>query len=59
MFSKKIVHWELIIALILGSVLVAPFGAFTTKQLNDKKMHLILGSIIIVLGITTLYKTFA
>lgn len=58
MFSPKMFQWELILALILGSVLIAPFGAFTTKSLKKEKMHLILGLLIIVLGIWTLVKTY-
>ncbi len=58
MFSPKMFQWELILALILGSVLIAPFGAFTTRRLKKEKMHLILGLLIIVLGIWTLVKTY-
>lgn len=58
MFSPKMFQWELILALILGSVLVAPFGAFTTRSLKKEKMHLILGILIIILGIGTLIKTY-
>lgn len=58
MFSKNIFQWELVLALLLGSVLVVPFGAFTTKKIDSKNMHLILGAIIIILGIWTLIKTY-
>jgi uncharacterized membrane protein YfcA len=58
LFSEKMMQWELLVALILGSVLVTPFGAFTTKKLNAKYMHLILGIIITSLGIWTLVKTY-
>ncbi len=58
MFSPKMLQWELIIALLLGSILVAPFGAFTTRILSRKaKMHYILGILIITLGALTLIKT--
>ena len=59
MFSHKIFQWELFVALILGSVFVAPFGAFTTKIIKTKNLSLILGILVLVLGIWTLYKTFA
>lgn len=58
MFSHKIFQWELILALVIGSVLVAPFGAFTTRSLKREKMHIILGILITVLGIWTLAKTY-
>jgi len=58
MFSPEMFQWELMLALFLGSVLVAPFGAFTTRTLNEKYMHIILGLLIIMLGSCTLFKTF-
>lgn len=58
MFSPKMFQWELILALFIGAVLVAPFGALTTRKINEKYMHLILGSIILVLGAWVLAKTY-
>jgi len=58
MFSPRMFQWELILALILGSVLVAPFGAFTTKNLKKQKLHIILGVLITILGIWTLVRTY-
>lgn len=58
MFSREMFQWELISALILGSILVAPFGAFTTRKLPERKMHIILGILVSVLGIWTLIKIF-
>jgi len=56
-FSSDVIQWELLLALIMGSVVVAPFAAFTTKLTKGKLQHII-GTIIIVLGTWTLYKTF-
>jgi len=58
MFSSNIIQWELVLALVLGSVMVAPFGAFTTKKLDTRNIHIILGILIISLGAWTLIKTF-
>ena len=58
MFTSRMFPWELILALILGSILVAPFGAFTTKSLKKEQMHLTLGLLIIILGVWTLVKTY-
>ncbi|MBN1436866.1 MAG: sulfite exporter TauE/SafE family protein [Sedimentisphaerales bacterium] len=58
MFSAKIFHWELVLALLLGSVFVAPFGAFTTKIVKTQKLSLILGILVVLLGVWTLWKTF-
>ncbi len=57
MFSAKIFQWELILALLIGSVLVAPFGAFTTRKLNARRIHHPLGLFIMSLGCWTLIKT--
>lgn len=57
MLSPKMLHWELILALLLGSTLVTPFGAFTTKALQKERMHYIIGFLITVLGVSTLLRT--
>ncbi|MCD6486476.1 MAG: hypothetical protein J7K35_04010, partial [Syntrophobacterales bacterium] len=57
LFSPQLFQWELLMALLLGSIIVAPFAAFTTKLTKDK-LRYIVGTIIIVLGVWTLYKTF-
>ena len=57
LFSSDLIQWELLLALTLGSVIVAPFAAFTTKLTKDK-LRYIVGTIIVVLGVWTLYKTF-
>ncbi len=58
MFSPELFQWELFLALLIGSVIVAPFAALTTKKLNKEKIHLILGVFIVVLGLFTLVKTY-
>ena len=56
MFAPGMFQWELIVALLLGSVLVAPFGAFTTKMLASNKLHYLVGALIAILGAWTLVK---
>jgi len=58
MFSQKLFQWELVLALLLGSVFVAPFGAFTTKIIKTKKLSLVLGILVTLLGVWTLWKTY-
>jgi len=58
MFSHKLFQWELVLALLLGSVFVAPFGAFTTKIIKTEKLTFILGILVTVLGVWTLCKTY-
>lgn len=56
MFSPAMFQWELLLALVLGSVLVTPFGAFTTRIIKKEKMQNILGILLMILGLWTLYK---
>lgn len=58
MFSPKLFQWQLFLALLIGSVMVAPFAAFTTKSLKKKFMTVFLGILVIVLGVWTLLKTY-
>jgi hypothetical protein len=57
LFTPELFQWELFLALVLGSVLVAPFGAFTTRALKRRNMHWIIGGLITGLGAWTLAKT--
>ncbi len=56
MFSPQLFHGELILALLIGSLLVAPFGPFLTKKIDNASMHVILGIVIIALGLWTLIR---
>jgi len=58
MFSPGMFNWELMLALLIGSIMVAPFGALATRKLNEKYMNIILGILITVLGTGTLIKTY-
>lgn len=57
-FSENIFKWELVLALLLGAVTVAPFGAFTTKKMKTDRLRVILGILVLILGIWTLVKTY-
>lgn len=56
LFAPHMFNWELLLALLLGSVFVTPFGAFTTRIINQKVMHYIVGILITILGFLTLIK---
>jgi len=59
MFSSKMFQWELVSALLLGALFVAPFGAFTTKVIKTERLSTILGLLVTALGAWTLWKTFS
>jgi len=58
LLMRGIESYHLSIALCIGAFLGAPFGALLTKRLNEKKLKLIVGVIIIALGAWTLIKLF-
>lgn len=49
--------WQIILGLILGGVLAAPFGAFITKKVNKKTLFILVGALIVVMSLFSLYTT--
>jgi len=56
-FSTQLFQWELLIALLLGSIIVAPFAAFTTR-LTGETLHKTVAILMLALGLLTLAKIF-
>lgn len=56
-FAKGIADWNMVAALSIGAALATPFGAITTKKLNDKALKKTLGVSITLLGLWALYKS--
>ena len=56
-FSTQLFQWELLIALLLGPIIVAPFAAFTTS-LTGEKLHKIVGILMLILGSLTFGKIY-
>jgi siroheme synthase-like protein len=48
-------HWQIIAGLILGGCIAAPFGAFLTKKLNVKTIMILVGTIVIITSLRTIY----
>jgi siroheme synthase-like protein len=48
-------HWQVIAGLILGGCIAAPFGAFITKKLNVKTIMILVGTIVIITSLRTIY----
>ena len=57
LFSPQLFQWELLMALLLGSIIVSPFAAFTTTLVKEK-LHYILGIMMLILGLWSLAKTY-
>lgn len=48
-------HWQIIVGLILGGSIAAPFGALLTKRLNVKSIMILVGTIVIITSLRTIY----
>ncbi len=55
-FSPALLRWDLIVALIIGAMLIAPLGPRLTKAIHREKWNYVLGPIMIVLGALVLIK---
>ncbi len=49
-------NWRVIIGLLIGGIIAAPFGAFITKKLPTKVILIIVGALIVFLQLRTLYQ---
>lgn len=48
-------HWQIIVGLILGGCIAAPFGALLTKRLNAKTIMIMVGIIVIITSLRTIF----
>lgn len=51
-------HWNIILGLLLGGVITAPFSAMLTTRLPIKKMTIFISILVIVMSCITLFKVF-
>lgn len=49
-------HWNIVAGLLIGGVITAPFSAMLTAKLPTKKMFVIVGFIVIVMSLITIYR---
>ncbi|UHO36904.1 sulfite exporter TauE/SafE family protein [Chryseobacterium capnotolerans] len=50
-------HWNIILGLLIGGIITAPFSAMLTAKLPVKKMFLVIGVLVIVMSSITIYKS--
>lgn len=55
-FTVGIHHWNIVAGLLIGGVVTAPFSAMLTAKLPTKKMFVIVGCVVIVMGFITIYR---
>lgn len=51
-------HWNIILGLLIGGIVTAPFSAMLTSRLPIKKMFVIIGFLIIIMSLLSIYKSF-
>ena len=50
--------WPIVIGLVIGGVIAAPFAAITTKHLPDRVLMVIVGVVVVLLSLRTILKSF-
>lgn len=56
-FTIGIHHWNIVLGLLLGGIFTAPFSAMLTAKLPTKKMFIVVGSVVIIMSLTTIVKS--
>ncbi len=50
--------WTIVAGLVIGGLFAAPFAAYITKHLKTKKLLILVGSLISLISVFNLYKSF-
>jgi uncharacterized protein len=49
-------HWQVVLGLILGGVVAAPFSAFMIRKVPIRPMFILVGTIVIIVSLRIIYK---
>jgi uncharacterized membrane protein YfcA len=55
-FASGLPEMVLILPLCIGAMIAAPFGALTTKKMDSRKLKLVIGALVFILGLWVLLK---
>jgi uncharacterized membrane protein YfcA len=55
-FTIGIHHWNIVAGLLIGGIITAPFSAMLTSKLPTKKMFVVVGIIVIIMSMITIYR---
>lgn len=55
-FTIGIQHWNVVAGLLIGGIVTAPFSAMLTAKLPTKKMFVVVGVVVIVCGLITIFR---
>lgn len=56
-FTIGIHHWNIVAGLLMGGIVAAPFSAMLASKLPVRKVYFIVGSLVIIMGLISIYKT--
>jgi len=56
-FTLGIQHWNIILGLLIGGIITAPFSAMLTSKLPVKNMFIVIGTLVIVMSLITICKS--
>lgn len=56
-FTLGIQHWNIILGLLIGGIITAPFSAMLTAKLPVKNMFIIIGTLVVVMSSITIFKS--
>lgn len=55
-FTVGIHHWNIVAGLLIGGIVTAPFSAMLTSRLPIRKMFMVVGCVVIVMSLITLFR---
>jgi len=55
-FTVGIHHWNIVAGLLIGGIVTAPFSAMLTTKLPMKKMFFLVGVVVIIMSLITIYR---
>lgn len=55
-FILGVKHWQIILGLITGGALAAPFGAYLASKINKRILFFLVGALIIIISSYSLFK---
>lgn len=55
-FTVGIQHWNIVAGLLIGGIVTAPFSAMLTAKLPVRKMFIVVGTVVIIMSLITLYR---
>ncbi len=57
-FTLGIQHWNIVLGLLLGGIITAPFSAMLTSRLPVKKMFIVIGVLVILMSSISIVRAF-